>query len=86
MAPIMEVFGIGMIQFIRHNEFEADRFAVEIGRGDNLESGLAKLYKDNSSFPLCDSVYAWRHHSHPHFNERVTELRRQIQISKKKST
>ena len=31
MAPIMEVFGIGMIQFIRHNEFEADRFAVQIG-------------------------------------------------------
>lgn len=86
MAPIMEVFGIGMIQFIRHNEFEADRFAVQIGRGDNLESGLAKLYKDNSSFPLCDAVYAWRHHSHPHFNERVTELRRQIEISGKKST
>jgi len=84
MAPMFEVFGIGMIQFIRHNEFEADRFAVQINRGDYLESGLAKLYKDNASFPLCDPVYAWRHHSHPHFDERVTELKRQLEIHQRK--
>ena len=51
MAPLFEVVGILMIQFIRHNEFEADRFAVEINRGDFLESGLAKLYKVSIEFP-----------------------------------
>jgi len=54
---------------------KADRFAVGLGYGDLLEKALAKLFNDNSNFPLCDSWYAWKNHSHPHFNERVAELR-----------
>lgn len=75
MAPMFEVVGLCMTLFIRSNEFEADRFAVGLGYGELLEKALAKLFNDNSNFPLCDSWYAWKNHSHPHFNERVAELR-----------
>jgi len=85
MAPVMELVGIAMVQLVRHNEFGADKFACELNRADHLESALAKLFKDNSSFPLCDWLYSWRHHSHPHFNERIVELRRQIAIHGAKS-
>ena len=101
MGPVMEVVGIAMVQLVRYNEFGADRFAAELGRADHLESALAKLFKvwflilfkntqtwlvqDNSNFPLCDWLYSWRHHSHPHFNERIVELRRQIALNAKKS-
>lgn len=85
MGPVMEVVGIAMVQLVRYNEFGADRFAAELGRADHLESALAKLFKDNSNFPLCDWLYSWRHHSHPHFNERIVELRRQIAINTSKT-
>ena len=66
-------------------KIQADRFAISHNYGPLLENALAKLFKDNASFPLCDSWYAWKHHSHPHFNERVAEIRRQHQIHLEKS-
>ena len=100
MAPLFEVVGLAMTLFIRSNEFEvskyepgpgillivqADRFAIDLNYGPLLESALAKLFNDNKGFPLCDSWYAWKHHTHPHFNERVTEIRRQIEMRKEKT-
>lgn len=85
MAPMFEAVGIAMTLFVRSNEFEADRFAINLNYGPLLEKALAKLFNDNANFPLCDSWYAWKHHSHPHFNERVAEIRRQHQLHLEKT-
>lgn len=85
MAPMFEVIGIAMTLFVRSNEFEADRFATDMNYAPLLEKALAKLFNDNANFPLCDGWYSWKHHSHPHFTERVAELRRQHKLHEAKS-
>ncbi|MDA3909640.1 MAG: M48 family metallopeptidase [Sulfurimonas sp.] len=70
MMPIMGVVS-------RHNEYEADRMASELG-GDGgaieLANALKKLVTENKSFPLSHPIYIFFHYTHPPLIERLKEL------------
>ncbi|KAB7497889.1 CAAX prenyl protease 1-like protein [Armadillidium nasatum] len=70
-APYSEVLGFFMTMFSRYNEFQADKFACELKRGEKLKSALIKLNNDNLSFPVFDYLYSTWHHSHPPILERI---------------
>ncbi|KAJ3665459.1 hypothetical protein Zmor_000954 [Zophobas morio] len=59
----------------RRFEFQADSFAVELGKGDHLVSSLVQLNKDNLGFPIYDYLYSSWHHSHPPLLERIDVIK-----------
>ncbi|MCU0941397.1 MAG: M48 family metallopeptidase [Hydrogenophaga sp.] len=63
-----------MAQVSRQHEFEADAFASEKTRGEDLASALLKLYKDNASTLTPDPWYARFYYSHPPASERLARL------------
>ena len=63
-----------MIQLSRHYEYQADAFALMLGKGKTLKAALTKLFKDNLSFPIADPLYSALTHSHPTFLERARAL------------
>jgi len=59
----------------RRNEYEADRYAVEIhGNSEDLISALKKLVDENKSFPLSHKLTIFFYHSHPPVVERLKAL------------
>jgi len=59
----------------RRNEYEADRYAVEIhGNSQDLISALKKLVDENKSFPLSHKLTIFFYHSHPPVVERLKAL------------
>ncbi len=70
----MQVFSFLMTQLVRRFEYQADAFALGLGKASALKSALTKLHKDNLSFPIADPLYSAFHHSHPTFLERIREL------------
>ncbi len=58
----------------RKREFEADAYAAKETRAQDLVSGLLKLYRQNSSPVVTDSVYSTFYHSHPPALERIKRL------------
>lgn len=58
----------------RKYEFEADAFAAEFAKPQELISALVKLYKDNASTLTPDPTYSAYHHSHPPALIRVKHL------------
>ena len=71
---IVQLMQFVIVQVIRRFEYQADAFARQLGRGAALHSALAKLNRDNLSFPVADPVYSAFHHTHPTFLERVRRL------------
>jgi len=63
-----------MTVLCRHFEFQADAFALKLGRAPSLRSALIKLNADNLSFPLSDWLYSMWHYSHPPILERLAAL------------
>ena len=55
-------------------EFEADRFARDLGHAEALKEALVKLNNDNSSFPLEDALHSMLHDSHPRLAQRLDAL------------
>merc|ERR1712048_559727 len=62
--------------FSRRKEYQADEFSYKLNseNGPLLKSALKKSMTDNLSFPIHDSWYAWRHHSHPSVIERCETI------------
>jgi STE24 endopeptidase len=58
----------------RKYEFEADAFAAEYAKPQELISALVKLYKDNASTLTPDPTFSAYHHSHPPALIRVKHL------------
>lgn len=58
----------------RRFEFQADHFALSLGRSVALRSALIKLNRDNLGFPLSDWLYSVWHYSHPPLLERLAAL------------
>uniref|UniRef100_A0A2P2I4T7 CAAX prenyl protease n=1 Tax=Hirondellea gigas TaxID=1518452 RepID=A0A2P2I4T7_9CRUS len=75
-APYNELLTFLMNMFSRHNEFEADEFAVGLGYQEELQGALIKLNKDNLGFPVHDPLYSSWHHSHPPLLQRIQSLQR----------
>lgn len=58
----------------RRFEFQADKFAQQLGHATNLKSSLIKLNLDNLGFPIYDWLYSSWHHSHPTLLQRLHAL------------
>lgn len=58
----------------RKREFEADEYAAGETRAEDLISGLLKLYQQNASPVVTDSMYSGFYHSHPPALERIKKL------------
>jgi STE24 endopeptidase len=59
----------------RKHEFEADRYAAEHARAEDLVSALAKLYRDNASTLTPDPLHSLVYDSHPPAAIRIAHLK-----------
>jgi len=74
-----------MNAFSRHNEFEADAFSAQLGKAEELQSGLITISKENLGNFNPDPWYSSYHFSHPPLVERLRALREHEENEKKKS-
>ncbi|ODN75208.1 hypothetical protein L202_06405 [Cryptococcus amylolentus CBS 6039] len=58
----------------RRYEYQADEFAVGLGKKAELAEALIKLHVKNLSSPHSDWLYSMYHHSHPTLPERLTAM------------
>jgi len=82
-APYNELLSFVMTCISRRFEFQADEFAVGLGKGKLLVSALLKLNNDNLGFPVADRLFSAWHYSHPPLLERLAALKAQIGRQKK---
>ncbi|XP_018579511.1 CAAX prenyl protease 1 homolog [Anoplophora glabripennis] len=75
MMPYNTMLNFLMTCLSRKFEFQADNFAVNLGKAKPLEKALLQLNKDNLGFPINDDLYSAWHHSHPPLLERIAVLR-----------
>lgn len=73
-SPLNEVEEFLMHILSRRFEFQADEFAINLGKREHLKTALLKLHKDNLSFPVADWMYSARHFSHPPLLERLRAM------------
>lgn len=69
--PLKPVMSLGS----RKHEFEADRFAAQHSRADDLISALYSLYRENAATLTPDPLYALFYDSHPKPTERIARLK-----------
>lgn len=70
-SPIDKVLSVLITVWTRHNEFEADAYATDLGYAEDLSRGLVKLGLENLSNPNPDPVYSFVHYSHPSLTQCV---------------
>ena len=73
-APVEAVLSFLVTWNTRKNEFQADAFAVKLGRGTALQSGLVKIATENLSNLNPDHLYSAMHYSHPPLGERLAAV------------
>jgi STE24 endopeptidase len=74
-SPIELVLSILLNLFMRHNEYQADRFAVETsGLGEAFVAALKKLSRDNLSNLTPHPFYVFLNYSHPPVLERMRAI------------
>jgi STE24 endopeptidase len=61
----------------RKNEYEADKFAVAFGLGNELISALKKLTVNNLSNLTPHPLYVFFHYSHPTLLQRIVNIEKQ---------
>lgn len=71
VVPLVRAYGIFTTLQSRKNEFEAERHAVKMGRGQGLRDGLVSMFLDNLCDLNPDPWYAWIHSTHPGLEERL---------------
>ncbi|RMZ89238.1 hypothetical protein DV736_g3539, partial [Chaetothyriales sp. CBS 134916] len=74
LAPMDTVVKLLMNILSRKFEFEADRFALDLGYRQELAKSLIKLQVQNLSTMDADWMYASYHYSHPILAERLAAL------------
>ncbi|KAK9881957.1 hypothetical protein WA026_018149 [Henosepilachna vigintioctopunctata] len=75
MMPYNTLVSFSMTCLSRKFEFQADEFAMKLGKTEPLKKALMQLNKDNLSFPIYDNLYSLWHHSHPPLLERFEALK-----------
>lgn len=85
LAPLGFVTTFLMSYASRSREFEADRFAIDIGYGESLPPALLSLYRENKNFVHPDWLYSALHHSHPPPSERISAMHHYLSYKKQKS-
>lgn len=73
-SPYNAILSFLMTILSRRFEFQADGFAIKLGKGNLLRQALIKLNKDNLGFPVFDWMYSMWHHSHPPLLERIKAI------------
>jgi STE24 endopeptidase len=66
------------MHFTRSCEYQADRFAVTYGHGENLKKALLQLFKKNKGALIVDSFYSMLNNSHPTLMERLKAIDAQL--------
>ena len=74
LAPMDAVVKLLMNVLSRKFEFEADKFALDLGYKTELARSLIKLQVQNLSTMDADWMYATYHYSHPILAERLQGL------------
>jgi STE24 endopeptidase len=74
LAPMDAVVKLLMNILSRKFEFEADKFALDLGYKNELAKSLIKLQVQNLSTMDADPIYASYHYSHPILAERLAAL------------
>ena len=67
-----------VMHFTRSCEYQADRFAVTYGHGENLKKALLQLFKKNKGALIVDSFYSMLNNSHPTLMERLKAIDAQL--------
>mmetsp|Transcript_10111 Transcript_10111/g.24098 ORF Transcript_10111/g.24098 Transcript_10111/m.24098 type:complete len:102 (-) Transcript_10111:145-450(-) len=73
--PSSQVVGYLSNVISRRFEFQADAFAVSLGRSSDLVEALLKLEKENKSVLNVDPWYSAFHYSHPPLIERMEAIK-----------
>ncbi|XP_053563176.1 CAAX prenyl protease 1 homolog [Bombina bombina] len=74
-SPYNEVLSFCLTVLSRRFEFQADAFARNLGKANDLYDALIKLNKDNLGFPVSDWLFSMWHYSHPPLLERLQALK-----------
>nr|CAD7193803.1 unnamed protein product [Timema douglasi] len=74
LSPYNAVLSFMLTILSRRFEFQADQFAMSLGKTHFLRRALVKLNQDNLGFPVYDWLYSSWHHSHPPLLERLQAL------------
>lgn len=84
-GPITTLLGYIMSIISRQFEFQADRFAVEMGYGKELIESLLVLQSENKASITPDWLFATLHYSHPPLVERLAALEFEFEKHRKKA-
>jgi len=79
-APVDKLLSFVLTVFSRQCEFGADKFSVDLGMSQKLQSGLCKIHLENLGAMCPDPWYSMYHYSHPPLVER---LRAMMELDKK---
>ncbi len=73
-GPVDKLLNVLLTCNSRHNEFAADAYAVSLGYGQELMSGLLKISIENLDNFVPDAWYSAYHYSHPPLLERMRAI------------
>lgn len=85
MKPTDSIHNFLFNLYSRHNEYEADEFAVKLGKGETLCDSLISLHVSNLSTVSVDPLFSKYHYTHPTLPERLGALENKITEQKKKN-
>jgi len=71
LTPFNQFYVFLMTALTRRFEFQADHFAVKLGKGSLLKDALIKLQKENLGAMNPDWLYSTFNYSHPPLVERL---------------
>ncbi|WP_321533195.1 M48 family metallopeptidase [uncultured Desulfuromonas sp.] len=74
-SPISLVTGLLMHMWSRHNEYQADAFAVQYHDAESLINALKKLSVNHLSNLTPHPAYVFFHYSHPSLYQRIRAMR-----------
>eukprot|EP01025_Chloroclados_australasicus_P060823 TRINITY_DN7869_c0_g1_i1.p4 TRINITY_DN7869_c0_g1~~TRINITY_DN7869_c0_g1_i1.p4 ORF type:complete len:174 (+),score=23.36 TRINITY_DN7869_c0_g1_i1:116-637(+) len=73
-SPMDAVLMYGQNIISRRFEFQADRFAVDLNKTEDLKTALITISKENKSAMNVDPLYSAYHYSHPPLVERLKAI------------
>ncbi|KAL6936661.1 hypothetical protein ACO0R3_000261 [Hanseniaspora guilliermondii] len=71
--------------YYRHCEYQADNYAVRLGKGKDLKDSLVQLQRSNLSTIYVDKLYSMYHYTHPSISERLEAVDKYNSKQAKKS-
>ncbi|KAL6936664.1 hypothetical protein ACO0R3_000264 [Hanseniaspora guilliermondii] len=74
IQPTDLLMNFGMNLFSRHNEYQADNYAVRLGKGEDLKKALVQLQITNLSTISVDKLFSMYHYTHPVVSERLEAI------------